>query len=262
VQASAHDKATVYASLNGYRWDDFTPYLYVSKNYGATWQRIGLDLPNEAINVVKEDPKNKDLLYVGTDHGLYASLDGGKTFMLMEKDLPKVAIHDLLVHPRDAELVVGTHGRSIFIADVSQLQQLTSENLAKNLMVFDIKKMRYGNWGKSGDTWTNDDAPTSHFPIYAKSGGTVKIKVKAKDMILRDMTATVKSGINFIPYDLLYDEKMTPQYQTFLNDNLKEKDAKKIELKKADDGKFYLQSGKHAIEFEKDGIKSRKGINN
>lgn len=257
VIASAHDKATVYASLNGYRWDDFKPYLYISNNYGDTWEKIGLDLPNEPINVVKEDPKNPNILYVGTDHALYVSLDKGKTFMVMDNNLPNVAIHDVVVHPRDKELVVGTHGRSIYIADVSQLQQLTPEALGKELLAFDIKKIRNTNWGRQGDNFTERTAPKSQFPVYVSADGAINVKVKAKDIILKEWSASVKKGINYIDYDLLHTENATPQYQAWLNDN-KEKEAKKIDIKKADDGKFYLQKGKYTIELEKNGVKTEK----
>lgn len=80
VQASKHQRSRVYVSLSGYRWDDFNAYLYVSDDYGKNWTPIGTDLPMEPINVVKEDPVNEDILYVGTDHNLYVSLDRANIF--------------------------------------------------------------------------------------------------------------------------------------------------------------------------------------
>ena len=258
VQASAFDKATVYVALNGYRWDDFTPYIYVSKNYGETWEQLGKDLPAEPVNVIKEDPKNANLLYVGTDHGLYVSLDKGKSFMAFDKDLPSVAVHDVVVHPRDKEILVGTHGRSLYIAKVGELQQLTDENLGKELVAFDIEKNKNYGWGQKGDNWGDKDEVKTQFPLFAKKDGQVKITVKAKDVVLKQMTVNLKRGINYPDYDLTFDEKQTPQYQTFLNDNLKEKDAKKVVLKAADDGKSYLQKGTYTVEFEKEGVKTEK----
>jgi photosystem II stability/assembly factor-like uncharacterized protein len=261
IQASAHDKATVYASLNGYRWDDFTPYLYTSNNYGETWTRIGLDLPNEPINVVKEDPKNPNILYVGTDHALYVSLDKGKIFMLMDKNLPSTPVHDLVIHPRDKELVVGTHGRSILIANVEHLQQLTSDILAKDLVAFEVKKMKIMGWGRKGDRWSDKDTVKAILPIYAKNAGYLKITVKAgKDIVLKQINPFVQKGINYVETDVLFDEKQAPPYAAWLNENNKEKDAKKIEVKKAEDGKFYLQKGKYTLEYEKDGLKTEKEL--
>ena len=92
-------------------------------------------------------------MYVGTDHALYISLDKGKSFMLMDKNMPSTPVHDVVVHPRDKELVVGTHGRSIFIANVEHLQQLTPDVLTKDLVAFDAKKLRNTGWGRKGSRW-------------------------------------------------------------------------------------------------------------
>jgi len=128
VFASTFKESRVYASLNGYRNDNFLPYLYVSEDYGATWKQIGKDLPNEPINVVKEDLTNENILYVGTDGGLYVSLDAGATSMMWNKGLPySVPIHDLVQHPRENELVLGTHGRSLYIAKLDDLQKLAKD---------------------------------------------------------------------------------------------------------------------------------------
>jgi hypothetical protein len=127
VIASKYKEGRIYASLNGYRYDDFTPYLFVSDDYGTSWKAIGTDLPAEPINVVREDPKMDSILYVGTDGGLYASLDAGNSFMTMQEGLPKsVPVHDIAIQVRDNEIVVGTHGRSIYIAKLDSVQVLLS----------------------------------------------------------------------------------------------------------------------------------------
>lgn len=124
VAASGAEEGRVYASLNGYRNDDFAPYLYVSEDYGATWKKIGTDLPAEPINVVKEDPKNPNIIYVGTDGGLYVSFNRGASFMMWNKGLPKsVPVHDIAIQTRENEIVLGTHGRSIYIAKLDELHK-------------------------------------------------------------------------------------------------------------------------------------------
>ena len=124
VAASKHKEGRVYLSLNGYRNDDFDPYLYVSEDYGATWMPIGKDLPAESINVVKEDPKNENIIYVGTDGGLYVSFDKGKSFMMWNAGLPKsIPIHDIAIQERENEIILGTHGRSIYIAKLDEVQK-------------------------------------------------------------------------------------------------------------------------------------------
>jgi photosystem II stability/assembly factor-like uncharacterized protein len=124
VIASQYKEPRVYASLNGYRNDDFNPYLYISEDYGTTWTRIGQDLPMESINVVREDPKNENIIYVGTDGGLYVSFNKGQSFMMWNAGLPKsIPIHDIAIQARDNEIVLGTHGRSIYIAKLDDVQK-------------------------------------------------------------------------------------------------------------------------------------------
>lgn len=123
VTPSAYKESRVYATLNGYRNDNFMAWLFVSEDYGVTWMQLGTDLPAEPLNVIKEDPKKEAILYVGSDNGLYASFDMGKTFMTMGSNLPRVPVHDIAIQERDNELLAGTHGRSIFITKLDAVQK-------------------------------------------------------------------------------------------------------------------------------------------
>ena len=123
----------VYVSLNGYRWDNFDAMIYVSDDYGTNWSKIGHNLPKEPVNVIIEDLENEKLVYVGTDHGVYASLDYGNKFFAFSSGLSNSPVHDLVIHPREKDLVVGTHGRSIYVAGVKYLQMLNEKILIKNL---------------------------------------------------------------------------------------------------------------------------------
>ena len=126
--ASQHKESRVYVTLNGYRSDNFAPYVYVSEDYGSTWKQIGNDLPNEPVNVIREDPKNDSILYIGTDGGLYVSFDAGNSFMMWNKGLPKsVPIHDIAIQSRENEIVLGTHGRSIYISKLDDVQMLKKD---------------------------------------------------------------------------------------------------------------------------------------
>jgi photosystem II stability/assembly factor-like uncharacterized protein len=128
ITASQYKEARVYISLNGYRYDNFAPYLYVSNDYGLTWYQIGKDLPCEPINVIREDPKNDSILYAGTDGGLYVSFDMGQTFMCWNAGMPKsVPVHDIAIQQRDNEIVLGTHGRSLYVAKLDDVQQLKKD---------------------------------------------------------------------------------------------------------------------------------------
>ncbi len=128
VTASGFKEGRVYASLNGYRNDNFSPYLYMSDDYGNSWKEIGKNLPEEPINVIREDLTNENILYVGTDGGLYVSIDGGASFMMWNKGLPySVPVHDIALQPRENELILGTHGRSIYIAKMDDVQKLAKD---------------------------------------------------------------------------------------------------------------------------------------
>jgi photosystem II stability/assembly factor-like uncharacterized protein len=123
VTASEHELATVYVSFTGYREDDFEKYLYMSTDFGKTWEPIAGNLPSESINVIAEDHRDKNILYVGTDLGVYATLDRGERWISLCNGLPTTAVHDLVVHPREHELVIGTHGRSVYILDVNDVKK-------------------------------------------------------------------------------------------------------------------------------------------
>jgi hypothetical protein len=125
VIASQHKESRVYATLNGYRMDHFAPYLFVSDDHGTTWRQLGKDLPAEPLNVIREDPRYDSILYVGTDGGLYVSLDAGNSFMMWTSGLPKsIPVHDIAIQQSYNEIVLGTHGRSLYIAKLDSVQLL------------------------------------------------------------------------------------------------------------------------------------------
>ena len=128
VLASQYKESRVYLTVNAYRNDNFTPFLFVSEDYGNSWKALGADLPAEPLNVVKEDPKNENILYVGSDNGLYASFDRGQTFMTFDNDLPRVPVHDIAVQKTANEIIVATHGRSIYIASLDGVQKKAAKD--------------------------------------------------------------------------------------------------------------------------------------
>jgi len=259
IQASVFEKDRVYISLNGYRWDDFTAYLYRSDDYGTTWEKIGSDLPMEPINVVKEDPHQQHILYVGTDNGLYVSFNRGETFMRMEGGLPAVSVHDLVVHPKAHDLVIGTHGRSFYIADVTDLQKLNDDVLAKAIHLFEVDPVTHSSrWGNSFSKWRDASTPKLKIPVYLKTDGSMTITIKSdKGQTLNSISHEGKKGINYIEYDLSLTESAVSKYQKNLNADRK-KDTDEIEIKKADNGKYYLHLGEYGLEIKKGGA-SEKG---
>lgn len=251
VVASAHEKSRAYVSLNGYRWDDFTAYLYTSEDYGKTWQRIGTDLPTEPLNVVREDPTNPDVLYVGTDHNVYVSLDRGKSFQALSPDFPDVPVHDLVLQAKAADLIIGTHGRSAYKINVAHIQQLTSEVLASVLHVFDLGKKKFSqNWGKRQPYRELKD-PTLPVTFYTNTGGKVTWAVKMKEggLVLNSGSVDCTKGLNKWDYPLDVRDDAVKKYR----DALQITHKKPLELDKADSGKIYLRKGAYTLSLEKDG---------
>jgi photosystem II stability/assembly factor-like uncharacterized protein len=126
VEASRYAEGTAYVTFDGHRSDNFDPWVFRTRDYGATWESISSDLPTgHSVYVIEEDPKNPNLLFVGTEFGAFATVDGGAHWSPLKNGLPTVSVHDLVVHPRDGDLVAATHGRSVWILDdITALQQL------------------------------------------------------------------------------------------------------------------------------------------
>jgi photosystem II stability/assembly factor-like uncharacterized protein len=123
--ASKYDKGTVYITLSDRREDNIKPYIFVSTDYGNTWKSIAGNLPPSPVNVVREDPKNSNVLYAGTDLGIYINKNKGASWQSLRGNLPAtVSVQDLFIHPRDNKLVIGTYGRSVWVLDdISNLQK-------------------------------------------------------------------------------------------------------------------------------------------
>lgn len=204
IAASAFDKATVYMTQNGKRDDDFAPYVWKSTNYGKTWESITNNIPSGPVNVIKEDPKNKNILYVGTDLGVYVSVNGGKSWHVLPNQLPTTYVHDLVIHPRDGILVAATHGRGMYAMDVDCLQKLTGEILAEKVHLFDIpdaKLPRRERW-----RWVPGRAANIYY--FLEDAREVKIVINdAKGKLVRTLECTGDAGLNMAVWDLTPDKK-------------------------------------------------------
>ncbi len=246
VQASAHNKSRVYASLNGYRHDDFASYLYVSDNYGQTWTQLGADLPAEPVNVVKEDHVNTAVLYVGTDHGVYLSIDQGQHFAPLGRNFPATPVHDLVVQPKTNDLVIGTHGRSMYKINVAAIQALTTEALAEAVRVFDIPKQRFSkNWGKK-QPWETLKNPSVPVLWYSRAAGKATWTLKTEDgLTLQTGQLASTAGMNGFDLPLTTADSAMEAYQK----KLSEAQKKPVTLTKADSGAYILQKGTYTLEI-------------
>ncbi len=201
VEVSAHFPGTAYVSFNGMRRDDFTSFLYKTTDWGETWTSIAEGIPAAGVNVIREDHKNPNLLFVGTELGSFASIDGGANWTKFMTNMPVNPAYDMVIHPRENELVVATHGRGIFIADITPLQGMSNEILNTNLTLFEIQPAVQFVEGLSNVTaFTNFDgesrATGSHIHYYSKEAGqaTIKIYKGAKEILSKNLDA--KAGLN------------------------------------------------------------------
>jgi len=149
IEPSPHDTATFYVTFDNHRNNDFTPYVFMTTDYGKTFKSIVSNLPTggpDFVHVIRESSANKNLLFLGTDVGAYVSLDRGGSWQRFMNGLPTVPVHDLKIHPRERELIAATHGRSIWIADIGALEQLSDSALAASAYLFKPKLAE--QWGE------------------------------------------------------------------------------------------------------------------
>jgi photosystem II stability/assembly factor-like uncharacterized protein len=205
IQPSRYDEATVFATLNGYRYDDFKAYLYKSTDYGKTWESLQNNLPNECLNVVVQDPVNPDLLYVGSDHGTYISLNGGSNWQFVV-NVPNVANYDMMVHPRDNELVIGTHGRSIYVMDVKPLQALKDGQFNKAITAFTPTSVKYSqDWGKPDQAYIPVKMPDMQLLYFNTTSSEKPVTIQilnSQNEVIRRLSGSGEGGFQSVNWDL------------------------------------------------------------
>ena len=240
IHASEHNAGTAFVTVDQHRMDDFKPYIFMTKNFGKTWEKISGNLPqDDYVKVVRQDPHNPKLLFAGMEHGIYASWDSGKNWEKINIDLPNVSVRDLRIQKRDRDLVVGTHGRGAYILDdIRPLEELDGI-LDKSIHLFPIREgvlwnmyWRLENLGDKKYTAKNPEYGTyinyylNHKP---KSSIEVKIFDKQNNLITTLEDENPEKGINRLTWDLGYDS-VNP-----LNVN----EQGKLEIKKTKPGKTY-----------------------
>jgi len=139
VEASHHAEGTCYVTFDGHRSDHYQAWVFKTTDYGENWTNITNNIPaREVMYVIRADPKNPHLLFAGSEFSCFVSLDGGRSWDRFMNNMPTVAFHDLAIHPRDGDLIAGTHGRSLWIADdITPLQQFTEEVRSSEAYLFE-----------------------------------------------------------------------------------------------------------------------------
>lgn len=227
VVAGKWDEKTVYVSQSGYREDDFKPYLWKSTDYGKTWTSIVGNLPNETINVIREDPNRKDVLYVGTDMGVYLSFDGGTDWEILKGNLPNTPVHDLVIQASANDLVIASHARSIWVLPLAKVLSITPELRKTDLKLDSVDDVsRLSTWGYDRKERWDTSAPRSPkitATFWTKEPGKAKLSIKDKaGKAVKEKEFDAVRGFNEVSMDL----ELTP---------VKPSTLKKQKLGKADD---------------------------
>jgi photosystem II stability/assembly factor-like uncharacterized protein len=217
VEASWHDAGTAFVSIDGHKSDDLRPYVYMTRDYGETWTDITGNLPEYGnVNTVRQDPRNENVLYAGTEFGFFISGEEGSWVRFMP-GLPTVRIDDVLVHPRDNDLVLATHGRSVYVMDdITALQQYSMEILEKPAHLFepreavlwkrDVRKSRSVTGDKN---WRGESAQPGTAIHYWVAEASDDVTLTITDIrtgeVFRHLQATGQMGTNRVQWDLRGD---------------------------------------------------------
>ncbi len=219
VEASHFDEGTCYVAFEGHRSDIFKPFVYKTTDYGKTWTGIAANLPDgHPVYVVREDPRNKNLLFLGTEFAVFFSINGGKGWTNMTLNMPTVAFHDILIHPRDNDLIVATHGRGIWILDdISALEQASESVLGSDAYLFDSARpatkwlrIQRGGYGRGNLFFQGENPPQGaliHYYLKDKPAGPTTIEIT--DVTGQNKTTfTIDNalpGINRLVWDFRFD---------------------------------------------------------
>ncbi len=219
VEASRFKDGTCYLTFDGHRSDNFKPYVFKTTDYGQTWTNISANLPDGGpVYVIREDLKNKNLLFLGTEFKVFFSIDGGQKWTDLGLNMPTVAFHDLQIHPRDNDLIAGTHGRGIWILDdISPLQQASEKVLESEAFLFDDGKvgtqwlrLNRGGYGRGNLFFQGENPPdgaTISFYLKDKSTGPITLEITDATGTLKT-TYTLKdaeAGISRLMWDMRFD---------------------------------------------------------
>jgi len=213
VFASPYDAGTAFVSKTGFRQDILKPFLFQTTDFGATWTSLVGDLPDKNINVVVQDRTNAGLLFVGTDSGLYVSLNAGRNWLPFKTNMPWVKVTDLVIHPRENDLIVATYGRGLWMTDITLLQEWNEKMPAEEVHLFAVEPRVqrvpavYGNYQLLGDSHHTTPNEPDDFVIryYLKEKAKDRVKVMVTDLsgkVLRELEGKGEAGFNAVIWDM------------------------------------------------------------
>jgi len=214
IEASHHSEAVAYATFDGHRSGDMTPYIYKTEDYGKTWKSLVTDNIKGYCHIVREDLKDSSLLFTGTEFGLYISFDKGKNWIRL-KTLPKVAVRDIFIHPREHDLVMATHGLGFqIIDDITPLRKISDEILNSDVAILPSRDAvmrtpsRVQEYEGDEDFYGENPPGGAFVNYYLKRRhifGDFKLSVYDKDgKIIQELPASKSKGINRAGWSMRY----------------------------------------------------------
>jgi photosystem II stability/assembly factor-like uncharacterized protein len=223
VEASRFVEGRAYVVFDGHRSDDDQPYVFVTEDFGATWKPIAANLPWGFTRVCREDVQNPDLLFVGTEFGAWASTNRGGRWTKISNNLPTVAVHEFAVHPTAGEVVIATHGRSLWVADIKALRQMTPKVLAEAAHLYEPNAVvrwrtqpgRGSMYGNGSRRYAGENPPPGAFIYYSLTKKADKMSLKIVDITGKaewDLAVSGTPGLHRIAWDL---QGASPQPATY-----------------------------------------------
>lgn len=212
VYTSVHDEKTAYVCKHGFKNDIFDPLVFKTTDGGKNWKKITNGISNAPVNVIIEDPKNKNVLYLGNDEGVFYTLNQGLNWNPLTLNMPAVPVKDLKIHPKELDLIVGSYGRGGYIVDVSVFSQLNDKVLKNKIHLFDIEtkplqnfspQAYWGNYEFTGDNHLHTPNEANALTVYSYfkeiNGSKANIIITNKDLSIVDtITFEPKQGLNKI----------------------------------------------------------------
>jgi photosystem II stability/assembly factor-like uncharacterized protein len=210
--ASRFAPGTAYVAKAGRRYDEFKAVIMRTTDFGASWTAVSGNLPTQAVDVVVEDPRDRDILFAGTNKGVFVSLDGGLAWTAMKGNMPTVPVTDMLVHPRELDLVVATYGRGLYVVNVAWLAEGKAGALGGPAHFFAVRPRQvpgegaWGNFELYGDRQLivpNDDDLDFDFFLKEKPAAKVKVTVtSAAGQVMRTTEVDACAGLNRVSWDM------------------------------------------------------------
>ncbi|MGB7904600.1 MAG: hypothetical protein WCF43_07905 [Steroidobacteraceae bacterium] len=218
VEASRHDAATAYATFDRHTFGDHDPWLYVTRDYGRSWQPLVTPKDTRGIrgyaHVVKEDANTPNLLFLGTEFGLWISIDGGQQWAAFKGDeFPAVAVRDLVIQPRDNDLVIGTHGRGIWIIDdITPLRALSTGLMTKEAAFIGARPVQQrisgpGGWANGAAVFVGENPPSGAVLTYYQRTrhlfGSLKLEIlDSSGRVVDELPASKRRGLNRVEWSM------------------------------------------------------------